>query len=117
MYPDVSLKAARQARDSARELLAQGIDPAKQKKTENVETERQEQERTFLAVAMECYDRKLTDKRDLYKRQTLARFENQIFPFMGDIPISKLRPSDILAGLRDVEELGSIDWHTGCPVS
>ena len=111
VYPDVSLKSARQARDRARELLAQGIDPAEKKKAEKAEAERveQEQARTFRVVALEYYERKLTDKRDLYKRQTLARFENQIFPFMGDIPISKLRPSDILAGLRGVEERGSVD--------
>ena len=111
VYPDVSLKAARQAREKARELLAQGIDPAEKKKAERAEAERieHEQARTFRVVALEYYERKLTDRRDLYKRQTLARFENQIFPFLGDVPISKLRPSDILAGLRRVEERGSLD--------
>ena len=101
---------ARLARDKARELLAQGIDPA-EKKAEKAETERakQEEARTFHVVAMEYYDRKLTDKRDLYKRQMLARFENQIFPFLGDIPIFKLKPSDIQTGLGGVEERGSID--------
>ena len=111
VYPDVSLKSARQARERARELLAQGIDPAEKKKAEKAEAERVEQEesRTFRVVALEYYERKLTDRRELYKKQTLARFENQIFPFMGDIPVSKLRPSDILAGLRDVEKRGSVD--------
>ena len=32
VYPDVSLKMARLARDKARELLAQGINPCEQKK-------------------------------------------------------------------------------------
>ena len=32
VYPDISLKAAREARDKARTLLAQGIDPNEQKK-------------------------------------------------------------------------------------
>ena len=88
VYPDVSLKAARQAREKARELLAQGIDPAEKKKAERAEAERieHEQARTFRVVALEYYERKLTDRRDLYKRQTLARFENQIFPFLGDVP-------------------------------
>ena len=91
--------------------MAQGIDPAEKKKAERAEAERieHEQARTFRVVALEYYERKLTDRRDLYKRQTLARFENQIFPFLGDVPISKLRPSDILVGLRRVEERGSLD--------
>ncbi len=111
VYPDVSLKMARQARDRARELLSQGIDPGEKKKAEKAEAERieQEQARTFRVVAMEYYERKLTDKRELYKKQTLARFENQIFPCIGNIPMSRLRPADILAGLRGVEERGSID--------
>ena len=33
VYPDISLKAAREARDKARTLLAQGIDPNEQKKS------------------------------------------------------------------------------------
>ena len=111
VYPAVSLKAARQARDAARELLAQGIDPGEKKKADKEEELRlkREQEHTFRTVAMEYYQRKLTDKREHYKKQTLSRLENQIFPFMGDIPVSQLRPAHILAGLREVEERGAID--------
>ncbi|RUM95533.1 DUF4102 domain-containing protein [Pseudaminobacter arsenicus] len=35
-YPAVSLAAARKARDAAKELLAQGIDPGRQKKLEKI---------------------------------------------------------------------------------
>ena len=49
VYPDISLKAAREARDKARTLLAQGIDPNEQKKSRRDEAERQQKEeaRTF----------------------------------------------------------------------
>jgi len=111
VYPAVSLKAARLAREAARELLAQGIDPAEKKKADKEEAERikREHDNTFRTVAMEYYRRKLADKRERYKKQTLTRLENQIFPFLGDIPFSLLKPTHILAGLREVEERGSID--------
>lgn len=37
VYPDVSLKEARTRRDSARKLLANGIDPGEQRKFEKAE--------------------------------------------------------------------------------
>ena len=89
VYPIVSLLLARRGRDEAKTLLAQGIDPSEKRKEEKqkVQQEDKEQALTFRAVAMDYFKRKLTDRRELYKKQTLARFENQIFPFMGDIPI------------------------------
>ena len=111
VYPIVSLLLARRGRDEAKTLLAQGIDPSEKRKEDKqkVQQEDKEQTLTFRAVAMDYFKRKLTDRRELYKKQTLARFENQIFPFMGDIPISQLKPTHILEGLREVEERGSID--------
>lgn len=40
VYPDVSLKMARQARDQARALLAKGSDPGEQRKADRAEAKR-----------------------------------------------------------------------------
>ena len=111
VYPTVSLAAARKGRDEAKVLLSQGIDPSAKKKADKAEADRVAQEvvLTFRVVAMEYFQRKLADKRELYKKQVLSRLENQIFPFMGDISVSQLKPTHILAGLRVVEARGSID--------
>ncbi len=111
VYPAVSLLAARKAREEIKVLLAQGIDPSEKKKADKAEAERMalDEALTFRAVAMEYYRRKLANKQELYRKQILSRLENQIFPFMGDIPISQLKPTHILAGLRKVEERGAID--------
>ena len=84
VYPTVSLAAARKGRDEAKVLLSQGIDPSAKKKADKAEADRVAQEvvLTFRVVAMEYFQRKLTDKRELYKKQVLSRLENQIFPFM-----------------------------------
>lgn len=111
VYPTVTLKMARDLRDEARRLLVQGIDPAAKKKADREEARRAEQEETltFRVVAMEYYHRMLKDKKDRYKKQTLYRLENQIFPFLGAIPIATLKPSHILAGLHKKEEEGAVD--------
>jgi len=111
VYPAVSLLAARKAREEIKVLLAQGIDPSEKKKADKAEAARMalDEGLTFRAVAIEYYRRKLANKQELYRKQILSRLENQIFPFMGDIPVSQLKPTHILAGLREVEERGAID--------
>lgn len=49
-YPDVSLKAARERRDAAREQLAAGIDPAAQKQCDK-QAAKVDPTNTFAAVA------------------------------------------------------------------
>ena len=58
---------------------------------------------------MEYFQRQLANRRELYRKQTLARLENQVFPFLGDIPVSSIKPTHILAGLREVEARGSVN--------
>ena len=81
VYPDVSLKMARQARDRARELLAQGIDPAERKKADKVEAKRQERESslTFEVVAREWFEKKTLELTADYRKQILSRLETTFF--------------------------------------
>jgi len=54
-YPAVSLKDARKLRDEAKELLAKGIDPSKQKKEAKAEAiaAAKDEALTFRAVSKE----------------------------------------------------------------
>ena len=92
VYPDVSLKAARQARERARELLAQGIDPAEQKKADKVEAERIERENalTFEVVAREWFEKKTANLTPTYRKQKLLRMERHLFPYVGAVPMARL---------------------------
>ena len=110
VYPAVSLKEARRRRDEARELLAQGGDPSaerKEAKAITVAAER-EQAATFEAVAREWHARKTTDLTPGHRKKILARLEKQLFPYIGNIPLSKLEPADILAAVRHAEDRGVI---------
>ncbi|MDD6182058.1 MAG: tyrosine-type recombinase/integrase [Desulfovibrionaceae bacterium] len=111
VYPAVSLAMARKGREKAREQLAAGIDPSERKKVDKAEAvqRKQEEVRTFRHVAMEYFQRQLANRREMYWKQTLARLENQVFPFLGDIPVSSIKPTHILAGLREVEARGSVN--------
>ncbi|HET8729968.1 MAG TPA: Arm DNA-binding domain-containing protein, partial [Moraxellaceae bacterium] len=53
-YPAVTLKKARQAREAAKALLAEGLDPKQQKREEEIQ-QRQANEATFEAVALEWH--------------------------------------------------------------
>lgn len=111
VYPTVTLKMARERREEARRLVAQGIDPAEKKKADKAEAVRVKQEEaiTFRVVALEYFKRRLKDKKEKYKKLWLSRLENQICPFLGEIPIATLKPAHILAGLHEKEEEGHSD--------
>ena len=112
-YPAVSLKDARRKRDKAKELLANDIDPGAQKKAakEEAEAAAREQALTFAVVAREWF----ATKQDSYaaanikKKQWLISLLNER---IGEKPISKLVPTDILGAIRPVEAAGhSVTAH------
>ena len=111
VYPDVSLKMARQARDRARELLAQGIDPAERKKADKVEAKRQEREGslTFEVVAREWFEKKTLELTADYRKQILSRLENHLFPYIGGVLMKDLAPADVLSAVRVTEKRGAIE--------
>ncbi len=87
VYPDVSLGKARQRLREARELLADGLDPAIRKKATG---------KTFEAVAREWHARWSASLKGRYADYVLARLEADVFPVIGDelpseIPTSAFR--------------------------
>jgi integrase len=107
VYPDTSLKAARTKRDLAREQIANGIDPAenrkavKQSKAENAGS-------SFEVIAREWGAKNVTtwpEKNDRSKRM----LERNIFPWLGGKPIADILPRHILECLRRIEDRGTIE--------
>ncbi|MCL1986339.1 MAG: integrase arm-type DNA-binding domain-containing protein [Betaproteobacteria bacterium] len=110
-YPAIGLKEARTRRDEAKELLAQGVDPSSAKKEAKkaAVTLEREQTATFEAVAREWYSKKTVALSRGHQQKVLSRLENQLFPYIGGIPLSKLEPVDILHAVRHAEERGLIE--------
>ncbi|MCL1915996.1 MAG: integrase arm-type DNA-binding domain-containing protein [Desulfovibrionaceae bacterium] len=111
VYPSIGLKEARARRDEAKERLADDIDPSAAKKEAKkiAAAFEREQAATFEAVAREWYAKKTTTLTPGHQKALLSRLENQLFPYIGGIPLSKLEPADILAAVRHAEKRGFIE--------
>lgn len=121
VYPDVSLKDARQRRDEARKLVAAGIDPSaarkeqKQERAAELEIQRLAAEGkplpgSFEAVAREWVERVHSVKVSAgHAERTLIRFEKDAFPWLGRRPIGEIDAPELLQCLRRVEARGAIE--------
>ena len=107
-YPEVSLLKARQRREKARELLADGIDPSAAKKEEKA-IKIAESANTFEAVAREWLIKAAADRKDTTQLKVTTWLEKDVFPFIGTMSISKIGPRDVLRALRVMEGRGALD--------
>ena len=107
-YPDVSLKDARERRDAARKLLANGIDPGEQRKAEK--TEKAERlANSFEAVTREWATKMAASWAPSYGERLLRRFERDLFPVIGAKPIAEMKATGLLAVLRKIEARGALE--------
>ena len=107
VYPAVSLAKARKRRESARELLADGVDPSDAKR-EQKEAVLAESVNTFKAVALEWHRMKSKGCAQNTAKKLLTQLEDHIFPEIGSRPIAEIKPPDILKMLRKIEAAGDV---------
>jgi len=105
VYPDVSLKRAREKRDDARSLLADGIDPSQQRKAEKLK-KKNEQKNTFKLIASEWHKKESVKWTFNHSKEVWRRLDNEIFPYLGNKPISEINPPLLLSVLRKTESRG-----------
>lgn len=105
VYPDVSLSRAREKRDEARKLLADGIDPGAARK-EAKHARKVASANSFEAVAREWHANKLKRWAKVTADKALTHLEAYAFPEIGHLPVSEVKASQILALLRKVEARG-----------
>lgn len=107
-YPEVSLGEARKRRDEARELVAAGKDPSREKQQAKRRA-RVSAANTFGEIAKEFLDKRrreglstsTADKSDYY----LSRMGSAI----ARLPISEIGAPDLLAVLRRIEATGNYE--------
>ena len=107
-YPEVSLLKARQRRDKARELLAEGLDPSAEKKAAK-QAGIAAAANTFEVVAREWLDKTKHDRMASTHTKVTTWLEKDVFPFIGKMPISTMGPRDVLGALRHMEGRGALD--------
>jgi len=108
VYPAVSLAKARQKREKARELLADGIDPKAVKSLEK-QAKASATANTFESIAREWYETKANSWSVTHRDTTLERMEKNIFPWVGKRPLTEIEAPEVLATLRRIEARGAID--------
>lgn len=108
VYPDISLAQARQKRDEARKLLAEGKDPSYEKQALKFAI-RESMACTFRTIAEELLTHMARRWTAGYQADQRARLENHVFPALGNRPVTGIRPMEILNVLRVIEEQGKLE--------
>lgn len=107
-YPKVSLVKAREERDKCIDLLARGIDPSLHRKLAK-DAKTGQAEDAFEVIAKEWLAKFIDTKSTSHSKRVHARFENDVFPWIGKRPIGEIAPQEMLAVISRIEERGAID--------
>lgn len=105
VYPDVSLKDAREKRDAARKMLTQGIDPGKEKKATKAT---ESGAGSFEAVAREWIELKRTGWSPSHIEKTISILGKDVFPYIGSRPIGEITPPEMLGLLKRIDTRSSV---------
>ncbi|RMH10647.1 MAG: DUF4102 domain-containing protein [Gammaproteobacteria bacterium] len=109
VYPRVSLKEARKARETAKKLLERNIDPSLHKQKERRRAAAQARTATFGGIAREMIERNRNKWSVSYARDVESRLEKHVLPWLANVPITEIEAPDVLAVLRRVESYGKIE--------
>ena len=108
VYPDVSVKRARERRDEFRKLLAEGIDPsANRQALSAARVERSAN--SFEVVAREWFAKYSPNWAANHAERIIRRFERDIFAWIGGKPIADVTAPDILSVVRRIESRGALE--------
>jgi integrase len=103
VYPDVGLKDARDRRDDARKLLANGVDPSANRKASKQATA-DRSANSFEVVAREWFGKYGPGWAQSHSSKVINRLENDIFPYIGKRPIADINAPELLEVVRRVEK-------------
>lgn len=105
-YPLNSLKEAREKRDDAKRLLAEGKDPV-QEKRKRKDQAMADMANTFEKIAREWHGLHTPDWTPEHAQTILNRLEKDVFPIIGKVPIKNLKHKDLLDMAKSIQERGA----------
>ena len=108
VYPAISLAQARERRELARGLLAQGIDPSDHKR--DVEASKKAAMLNTVEAMARAY---LENKRDgwsttHYDREARS-LEKDLYPYLGHRPIGEVEPPELLRACERVQDRDAVE--------
>ena len=102
-YPMVSLLEARQKRDSNKQLLSEGVNPARaQSKFDNTKP-------TFKEMFEQWIENKRDEWSSGYIEDTQQRANNYLMPTLGKLPIEDIKSPDMRNLLLKIQSSGKLD--------
>jgi integrase len=107
VYPETSLLAARERREAARKVLADGLDPSAVKKA---------QKAAVIALAENSFEIVAREWVIKFKkgRDVSDRLINDIYPWLRARPIGEITSPELLAVLRRIESRGALSTAHRC---
>ncbi len=108
VWPEVSLIAAREKRNEAKQLLKSGKDPSAAKKNLKL-NKRVAQSNTFGLVTEEWLEVKQKEWKSPYFDDVRSSIEIHLLPDLGQRPIEDITSSEILSVLKKIEEQGKLE--------
>lgn len=119
VYPDVPLagritqdkheiKGARDLRDAARELIAQGIDPGENRKA--MKAARSDIDaNSFEVIGREWFAEHSQEWAENHRKRVVSLLERDIFPWIGALPIMQITPPVLLTTVRRIKDRGALE--------
>jgi len=107
-YPMVSLTAARKARDATKLQKSVGIDPVQARRIEKLKATVGSGD-TFEACANDWLERGKPNWSDTHYIRERRNITKDLIPYLGSRAIANVKPIELLAVIRKVEERGALD--------
>ena len=108
VYPEVGLKAAREKREDARRLLADGIDPGENRKIQKA-ARHERADNSFEVVAREWFAKFSPNWADSHSTKIIRRLEREVFPWLGGRPIAEINAPELLRTIKRIESRGILE--------
>jgi integrase len=104
-YPPMTLAEARDAAASARALVAKGISPVQQRKTDQV-TAFAAAAATFEVIAREWHEKMSARWKPAQAKTVMGRLEHDLFPYIGRVPVADISKAHALDVIRRIAARG-----------
>lgn len=108
VYPAVTLVKARKLRDKAREDISAGMDPMQVKRTDRA-AKVLAASNSFESVARAYLAKVASDRAASTLEKNTSWLERNVFPTIGQMPITSIGPRDVLAMLHKIEARGAVE--------
>jgi integrase len=116
IYPEVTLREARERRDEARQRISKGVDPGVQKRRDRMEVTRRATN-SFEAVGREWFAAHASGWSASHTSRNLRFLERDLFPVLGTRPIAEIEAPELLEAVRRVERRVRYSAHRALRVS